>query len=182
VFSNDFCLDYRSASGMFLSPEFDGSGLDLLDRRGEPVPASRVVLDPGRGVSERLPQQRNVLREGALFDKSIRPKLLHHFVLFQDLTAISHKKKQRVESLRREGDKFTFAVEEPVGSVQAKSPELVTVLGPCRHGTCWTNVTASAQSMAAPKRLSKTLETALQRFFQTSSMVLKDLPAQRALS
>jgi hypothetical protein len=31
---------------MLLDPEFGGSGVDVLNRRGEPVSAPRVVLDP----------------------------------------------------------------------------------------------------------------------------------------
>ena len=52
--------------------------------------------------SERLSQYRNVLREVVLFDKTVRPNLLHQLFLCQHVARVFEQHQQGIENFRRE--------------------------------------------------------------------------------
>jgi hypothetical protein len=107
----------------------------LLDWGGKAVAAARMVLNPCGGVPQRSSQEENVLRQRALLDERVGPKALHHLVLGEDLSAVGNQKQQRVEDFGRKGNQIAIAVQQPVGGIQAKSPELVRKIGFGCHET-----------------------------------------------
>jgi hypothetical protein len=179
---NDYFFNYRPAPGMLLDSKFGLRGVELLDGRGEPVPAPRVVLDPRPRIPKRLSQQGNILRQRTFFNERIGPELLDHFVFSQHLTTIGHQKQQRVKGSGSEWNKPAVTVQEPVRRVQAEGPEPVYVLGSCRHEGCLTILPHFPDQRGPAAAASLELENRLHCFFQTSSMILKDLSAKRALS
>jgi hypothetical protein len=76
-----------------------------------------VVLNPPRAVSQCLPEEGDVLREGSVADERVGPELTYKFFLRNNVTTIGNKNQQSVEDLRRERYQFAGTVEQPVGGI-----------------------------------------------------------------
>ena len=100
----------------------------LLHRRHEAIAALGHrfdVLLSYFAVAKRLPKREDVLRQIGVFDKAVRPELLHQYFFFDQMTAAFEEKEQRLKGLWREGNGLAIAQEQTFGRVHAEGTELV---------------------------------------------------------
>src|SRR4029079_3810404 len=79
---------------------------------------------------QRFSQQRDVLREAPLFNKSIGPKPLHQFVFLEKVPAVFHQRQQHVECFRAERNNFSAVQQKTFTRIETERTEFVGIL-------CW---------------------------------------------
>src|ERR1041384_1583676 len=102
----------------------------LMHRSDEAVASPRDRLDVLTSVlalTKGLPQLRNILGQVSLFNKSIRPDLLHKAVLCDNLTAALNEREQHVEDFWGKRDDFLIAKQQPFSRVYPETAELIKV-------------------------------------------------------
>ena len=78
------------------------------------------------GLAEGSAEYRDILREVALFNDTIRPHGRKYFVFSLDLAAISNEKQKQIKDLWRKRDRVrTLIEEETTGDVQSESVEFI---------------------------------------------------------
>jgi len=85
---------------------------DCLDRRDEPVAASRNGFDERRRariISKRLPQLGHRLGQRVVGDVRVRPERLEKRFLGDERSCVVEEIEEQVQQLRRYGDGFTVA-------------------------------------------------------------------------
>ena len=100
----------------------------LLHRRHEAIAALGHRFDVFLSVfavAQGLPKREYVLRQIGLFDKAVRPELLHQYSFFDQMTAAFDEKEQRLKGLWRKGNGLFITEEQTFGRVYAEGAELV---------------------------------------------------------
>src|SRR5262249_38153709 len=108
------------------------NGTDVSDETVSLAGYCLDVLPSGFPVSERLAQDREVVRQVALFDDGVRPNVRQQFLLAHQPAVIFDQHPKRVEYFRPQRHRMAMMQQSPLPNVKPERAELVNGAGALR--------------------------------------------------
>src|SRR5262245_18621515 len=110
--------------------------LNLPDPSHEAVTAPRNCLDkplPIPILAQRLPQNRDVVRQVDLFNDGVRPDNFKQLIFFQEMTVMFDQDVEQIEGFWLKRDGLSVAHQHSLGDVQTECAEVVDVIWLVAH-------------------------------------------------
>src|SRR5215475_8507244 len=110
--------------------------LNLTDLSHEAVSAPRHSLDkplPITILAQRLPQNRDVVRQVDLFNDGVRPDNFEQLIFFQQMTVMFDQDVEQIEGFWLKRDGLSVAHQHSLGHVQTERAEFVNVIWQMAH-------------------------------------------------
>ena len=113
--------------------------VNLSNGRREPVSTLWHGLDVAggsRAFTERFANDGDSEREIGLFDKSVRPELLHQELLLDQLPAVAHEDQQHREGFRRQRNQQPVSLQAALFRLEPEVAEQVVMLSLAFSSAC----------------------------------------------